>query len=250
MPGLVVIRGMGSIGRRHARVLRAMGYDVRGWPVRPRDARCRRHPPAVGPGRPGGGGGRGPRGREHRHRASRRRRPTGPGCRSAPGPRREARGADGRRGRTPAGAPLGARARDGRGPAASPPRLRALPRRRWAPWPGRATPRWSRSRGCRHGGPTATIATPTPPAATRAGRCATWCTRSTTPPSLFGRPRHVSAVLDDRRAARHGRGAGRHRAVDGPDTGSVTVRRRLRHPTAAAGRARHLPRAAASRGTR
>ena len=37
MPGLVVIRGMGSIGRRHARVLRAMGYDVRGWPVRPRD---------------------------------------------------------------------------------------------------------------------------------------------------------------------------------------------------------------------
>ena len=38
MPGLVVIRGMGSIGRRHARVLRAMGHDVRGWPVRPRDA--------------------------------------------------------------------------------------------------------------------------------------------------------------------------------------------------------------------
>ena len=37
MPGLVVIRGMGSIGRRHARVLRAMGHDVRGWPVRPRD---------------------------------------------------------------------------------------------------------------------------------------------------------------------------------------------------------------------
>lgn len=27
---------MGSIGRRHARVLRAMGHDVRGWPVRPR----------------------------------------------------------------------------------------------------------------------------------------------------------------------------------------------------------------------
>ena len=38
MPGLVVIRGMGSIGRRHARVLRTMGYDVRGWPVRPRDS--------------------------------------------------------------------------------------------------------------------------------------------------------------------------------------------------------------------
>ena len=37
MPGLVLIRGMGSIGRRHARVLRAMGHDVRGWPVRPRD---------------------------------------------------------------------------------------------------------------------------------------------------------------------------------------------------------------------
>ena len=37
MPGLVVIRGMGSIGRRHARVLRAMGHDVRGWPVRVRD---------------------------------------------------------------------------------------------------------------------------------------------------------------------------------------------------------------------
>ena len=37
MPGLVLVRGMGSIGRRHARVLRAMGHDVRGWPVRPRD---------------------------------------------------------------------------------------------------------------------------------------------------------------------------------------------------------------------
>lgn len=37
MAGLVVIRGMGSIGRRHARVLHAMGYEVRGWPVRPRD---------------------------------------------------------------------------------------------------------------------------------------------------------------------------------------------------------------------
>lgn len=36
MPGLVVIRGLGSIGRRHARVLGALGYDVRGWPVRPR----------------------------------------------------------------------------------------------------------------------------------------------------------------------------------------------------------------------
>ncbi|WP_377644033.1 Gfo/Idh/MocA family protein [Oryzobacter terrae] len=37
MPGLVVVRGLGSIGRRHARVLRSMGHDVRGWPVRPRD---------------------------------------------------------------------------------------------------------------------------------------------------------------------------------------------------------------------
>ena len=37
MPGLVVIRGMGSIGRRHARVLRTLGHDVRGWPVRPRE---------------------------------------------------------------------------------------------------------------------------------------------------------------------------------------------------------------------
>ncbi len=36
MRGLVVVRGMGSIGRRHARVLRSMGHDVRGWPVRPR----------------------------------------------------------------------------------------------------------------------------------------------------------------------------------------------------------------------
>lgn len=38
MPALVLVRGMGSIGRRHARVLRAMGHDVRGWPVRPREA--------------------------------------------------------------------------------------------------------------------------------------------------------------------------------------------------------------------
>lgn len=37
MAGLVVVRGMGSIGRRHARVLRSMGHDVRGWPVRPRE---------------------------------------------------------------------------------------------------------------------------------------------------------------------------------------------------------------------
>ncbi len=38
MLGLVVVRGMGSIGARHARVFRSLGYDVRGWPVRPRGA--------------------------------------------------------------------------------------------------------------------------------------------------------------------------------------------------------------------
>lgn len=37
MPGLALVRGMGSIGRRHARVLRSLGLDVRGWPVRPRE---------------------------------------------------------------------------------------------------------------------------------------------------------------------------------------------------------------------
>ena len=37
MPALVLVRGMGSIGRRHARVFRSLGHEVRGWPVRPRD---------------------------------------------------------------------------------------------------------------------------------------------------------------------------------------------------------------------
>lgn len=38
MLGLVVIRGMGSIGRRHARTFRSLGYDVLVWPVRTRGA--------------------------------------------------------------------------------------------------------------------------------------------------------------------------------------------------------------------
>jgi predicted dehydrogenase len=33
----VVVRGAGSIGRRHARVLRSVGCEVAVWPVRPRD---------------------------------------------------------------------------------------------------------------------------------------------------------------------------------------------------------------------
>ena len=37
MPGLVVVRGTGSIGRRHADVLRGLGHDVLEWPVRPRE---------------------------------------------------------------------------------------------------------------------------------------------------------------------------------------------------------------------
>ena len=38
MPALVLVRGMGSIGRRHARVFRSLGHEVRGWPVRPRES--------------------------------------------------------------------------------------------------------------------------------------------------------------------------------------------------------------------
>ena len=38
MAGVVVVRGLGSIGRRHAEVLASLGYDVVGWPVRPRPA--------------------------------------------------------------------------------------------------------------------------------------------------------------------------------------------------------------------
>ena len=38
MPGPVLIQGMGSIGRRHARVFRTLGHDVLGWPARPRAA--------------------------------------------------------------------------------------------------------------------------------------------------------------------------------------------------------------------
>lgn len=37
MSGTVVVRGLGSIGRRHAAVLRDLGADVHGWPVRPRE---------------------------------------------------------------------------------------------------------------------------------------------------------------------------------------------------------------------
>jgi predicted dehydrogenase len=36
MTGTVVVRGLGSIGRRHATVLSDLGADVHGWPVRPR----------------------------------------------------------------------------------------------------------------------------------------------------------------------------------------------------------------------
>lgn len=36
MTDTVVVRGLGSIGRRHATVLRELGADVQGWPVRPR----------------------------------------------------------------------------------------------------------------------------------------------------------------------------------------------------------------------
>jgi len=40
MSALVLIRGMGSIGRRHARVFSALGARVVGWPVRPRGGAC------------------------------------------------------------------------------------------------------------------------------------------------------------------------------------------------------------------
>jgi predicted dehydrogenase len=37
MTDTVVVRGLGSIGLRHATVLRELGADVHGWPVRPRE---------------------------------------------------------------------------------------------------------------------------------------------------------------------------------------------------------------------
>ena len=38
MTGVALVRGLGSIGRRHADVLASMGYEVLGWPVRDRSA--------------------------------------------------------------------------------------------------------------------------------------------------------------------------------------------------------------------
>ena len=48
MAALVLVRGMGPIGRRHARVFRSLGHDVRGWPVRPSATRRRRASPLLG----------------------------------------------------------------------------------------------------------------------------------------------------------------------------------------------------------
>ena len=136
------------------------------------------------------------------------------------------------------GAPLGPRAGDGRGPAASTSRLPALPN--GGGRPGRAAlrrgvlavlaavmaprPRLPRLllRSPRRG---RGAARPRPRDRLRHSRVRSAATR-------LGRARR-------RRAARHGRGAGRHRAVgDGHGLGDRAGR--LRHPTAAARRPRHL----------
>ena len=130
---LVVIRGMGSIGRRHARVFRALGHEVLGWPVRPRATDDDDIPLlARGDALETAAVGR-PRGGEHRHRAPRR------GClrgarrgRPARAPR-EARGDVGRRRPAAAGPPAGRAAGAGRRSPARPPGLQGLLRRHERP---------------------------------------------------------------------------------------------------------------------